>query len=117
MQAVVHIARKLAAEGKSYRIITPYDAQRGAIEDALKNAGLAWEDKCFNVDSFQGEVAVDSHTFLLPASADSSFTSGRQRGRLHYTVSRTLGKSWFPKEPTAVECYALALQEKYDHLY
>lgn len=114
---MIRIAQKLAVEGKSYRIITPYDAQRGAIEDALKTASLAWEDKCFNVDSFQGEAAVHSHTSLLPASADFSMTSGRQRGRLHHTVSCTLGQSRIPQEPTAVECYAVALQKEYDHLH
>jgi len=40
--------------GKNFCIITPYDAQRSAIERALKVEGLPW-DKVFNVDSFQGE--------------------------------------------------------------
>jgi superfamily I DNA and/or RNA helicase len=39
---------------KSFRIITAYDAQRSRIEDSLKSANLKWEDKVFNVDSFQG---------------------------------------------------------------
>ena len=34
-------------------VITPYDAQRGAIENQLKAANLPWE-RVFNVDSFQG---------------------------------------------------------------
>ncbi|KAH7922888.1 hypothetical protein BV22DRAFT_625754 [Leucogyrophana mollusca] len=51
---VVHIARLYHAEGKSYRIVTPYDAQRSLIEKELQSAKLPWEDKCFNVDSFQG---------------------------------------------------------------
>ncbi|KAG2367897.1 AAA domain-containing protein [Suillus spraguei] len=38
----------------SIRIITPYDAQRSLIEEGLKHSELDWEDKCFNVDSFQG---------------------------------------------------------------
>ncbi|KAF9066201.1 P-loop containing nucleoside triphosphate hydrolase protein [Rhodocollybia butyracea] len=37
----------------SFCIITPYDAQRAAIERALKAEGLPWEN-VFNVDSFQG---------------------------------------------------------------
>jgi cobalamin biosynthesis protein CbiG len=53
VQAVVHLVRALQKSGKSFRIITPYDAQRGRIEDALKQAALHWEDKVFNVDSFQ----------------------------------------------------------------
>lgn len=48
------LASKLQENGKSYRIITPYEAQRGYIEDSMKQASLEWGDKCFNVDSFQG---------------------------------------------------------------
>ncbi|KAG2128077.1 AAA domain-containing protein [Suillus cothurnatus] len=44
----------LQAKNKQFRIITPYDAQRSLIEDKLKLQDLKWEDKCFNVDSFQG---------------------------------------------------------------
>jgi superfamily I DNA and/or RNA helicase len=50
----VQIARRYIREGKKFKIITPYDAQRNAIENALKTAGLAWENTVFNVDSFQG---------------------------------------------------------------
>jgi len=39
---------------KNFCIITPYDAQRSAIEKALKAEQLPWET-VFNVDSFQGE--------------------------------------------------------------
>jgi superfamily I DNA and/or RNA helicase len=41
---------------KSYKIITPYDAQRNEIEQALQVAELDWENKVFNVDSFQGKL-------------------------------------------------------------
>ncbi|RPD74791.1 P-loop containing nucleoside triphosphate hydrolase protein [Lentinus tigrinus ALCF2SS1-7] len=51
---VLKITEKLQAEGKQFCIITPYDAQRSYLEKELKEAGLEWEDKCFNVDSFQG---------------------------------------------------------------
>ena len=64
-------AREMHEDKKAYRIITrtsrfvlgmlltgrcflAYDAQRNKIEKALKDAKLPWEDKCFNVDSFQG---------------------------------------------------------------
>ena len=50
------LARKYERNGKKFRIITPYDAQRGAIEAALKHAELPWEDTVFNVDSFQGSL-------------------------------------------------------------
>ncbi|KAH6910640.1 AAA domain-containing protein, partial [Coprinopsis sp. MPI-PUGE-AT-0042] len=39
---------------KEFAIITPYDAQRGLAERALKAQGLPWEDRVFNLDSFQG---------------------------------------------------------------
>ncbi|KAK0469708.1 AAA domain-containing protein [Desarmillaria tabescens] len=38
----------------NYKIITPYDGQRNQIQSHMKNDGLDWQDKCFNVDSFQG---------------------------------------------------------------
>ncbi|KAG2145384.1 AAA domain-containing protein [Suillus bovinus] len=44
----------LQEKNKPFRIITPYDAQRNLIEEHLKLNKLDWEDKCFNVDSFQG---------------------------------------------------------------
>jgi superfamily I DNA and/or RNA helicase len=54
VDAVVLIARKYKTENRKYRVITPYDAQRDAIEKALRAEGLKWEDCVFNVDSFQG---------------------------------------------------------------
>ncbi|KAG2074290.1 hypothetical protein BDR04DRAFT_1071679, partial [Suillus decipiens] len=50
---VIHLARIYHKQGKQFRIITPYDGQRSAIEKQLEAAKLPWEDKCFNVDSFQ----------------------------------------------------------------
>ncbi|KIM67500.1 hypothetical protein SCLCIDRAFT_1192164 [Scleroderma citrinum Foug A] len=51
---VCRLARLYEDRNKSYRIITPYDAQRTAIEVGLKNASLRWANRVFNVDSFQG---------------------------------------------------------------
>ncbi|KAG2367898.1 AAA domain-containing protein [Suillus spraguei] len=53
-QTILRIAAMLQAKNKQFRIITPYDAQRSLIEEGLKHSELDWEDKCFNVDSFQG---------------------------------------------------------------
>ncbi|OCH94375.1 hypothetical protein OBBRIDRAFT_789283, partial [Obba rivulosa] len=53
----IALVRIFHARGKTFRIITPYDAQRGLIERRLKAENLPWEDKCFNVDSFQGHEA------------------------------------------------------------
>lgn len=54
-EAVCKIATKLEDIGASYRIISPYDAQRATMETALKAHGLNWHNKCYNVDSFQGK--------------------------------------------------------------
>ena len=57
-RAVCKIAAHLQEEDEDYRIITPYDAQRSALENDLKAAGLPWHNKCFNVDSFQGTTTI-----------------------------------------------------------
>ena len=57
VKAAVRMARRYIEEGKEFKIITPYDAQRNTIEGALKAANLAWENTVFNVDSFQGNEA------------------------------------------------------------
>ncbi|KAG0705729.1 P-loop containing nucleoside triphosphate hydrolase protein [Suillus ampliporus] len=54
ISVIIHLARIYIKQGKQYRILTPYDAQRTMIEKQLELAKLPWEDKCFNVDSFQG---------------------------------------------------------------
>jgi len=58
IEAVLLLAQHLQDEGKSYRIITPYDAQQTELERALKGTDLNWHDKCFTVDSFQGQCLV-----------------------------------------------------------
>jgi superfamily I DNA and/or RNA helicase len=51
----VDVAKKLNDQRKCFRIITPYDPQRSLLENALKQEDLPWEDKCFNIDAFQGD--------------------------------------------------------------
>lgn len=53
-RVVVKLACLYQSKAMSFRIITPYDAQRSLIENSLKGENLQWEDKVFNVDSFQG---------------------------------------------------------------
>ncbi|KAJ7773405.1 P-loop containing nucleoside triphosphate hydrolase protein [Mycena metata] len=53
-KAVIVEAREYHEKGRSYRIITPYDAQRALLEAELKLAEIPWENKVFCVDSFQG---------------------------------------------------------------
>lgn len=48
------MAYRYIKKGERFKIITPYDAQRNAIEKALQTTGLPWENTVFNVDSFQG---------------------------------------------------------------
>ncbi|KAG1781677.1 P-loop containing nucleoside triphosphate hydrolase protein [Suillus placidus] len=59
ISVVIHLARIYHKQGKQFRIITPYDGQRSTIEKQLELAELPWEDKCFNVDSFQGKWLLD----------------------------------------------------------
>ena len=40
---------------REFCIITPYDAQRNAIVQRLKQENLPWEN-VYNVDSFQGTI-------------------------------------------------------------
>jgi AAA domain len=54
IQVAMRLAKKYHDLGKSYRIVTPYDAQRSELESALEREKLPWADRCFNVDSFQG---------------------------------------------------------------
>ncbi|KAF9459528.1 AAA domain-containing protein [Collybia nuda] len=55
IRTIVHLVRSYYRH-KNFCVITPYDAQRAAIEKALKDENLPWE--CvFNVDSFQGNEA------------------------------------------------------------
>jgi regulator of nonsense transcripts 1 len=53
--AVIKAALELQKHNKSYRILTPFTAQCNLIEKEMKKrSGLEWKDKCFTVDSFQG---------------------------------------------------------------
>ena len=53
--AVLKLALALQEQQKEYQIITPYEGQRSTIENQMKeHPELDWENKCFNVDSFQG---------------------------------------------------------------
>ncbi|KAF8554480.1 hypothetical protein OG21DRAFT_1385482, partial [Imleria badia] len=61
-RVVVKLAQLYESRGMSFHIITPYDAQRSLIENLLKEEELLWEDKVFNVDSFQGNE--DDHIIV-----------------------------------------------------
>ncbi|KAF9459527.1 P-loop containing nucleoside triphosphate hydrolase protein [Collybia nuda] len=55
IKTIVHLVRNYYRH-RDFCVITPYDAQRAAIEKALKDEKLPWE-RVFNVDSFQGNEA------------------------------------------------------------
>ncbi|OAX42497.1 hypothetical protein K503DRAFT_733553 [Rhizopogon vinicolor AM-OR11-026] len=74
----------LQAAGKHFRIITPYDAQRSLIEEGLKNNQLEWEDKCFNVDSFQGNEE-DYIVISLVRSRALGFLADKRRTNVMLT--------------------------------
>lgn len=57
IQVAMSLAKKYHNLRKRYRIITPYDAQRSLLETELQGERLPWEDRCFNVDSFQGTAS------------------------------------------------------------
>jgi superfamily I DNA and/or RNA helicase len=58
---IVKLAQLYKSRNMPFRIITPYDAQRSHIENLLKREKkFPWEDKVFNVDSFQGSFARKS---------------------------------------------------------
>ncbi|KAJ7648216.1 P-loop containing nucleoside triphosphate hydrolase protein [Mycena polygramma] len=53
IQTICHLVRRYAETGKQFCVITPYDAQRAAIELQLKAEKLP-HNAVYNVDSFQG---------------------------------------------------------------
>ena len=72
------MAQRYIRERKDFRIITPYDAQRTAIENALQTAGLAWENTVFNVDSFQGNEADHIIVSIVRTSGPGFMTNQRR---------------------------------------
>ncbi|KAG6329772.1 hypothetical protein ID866_9318 [Astraeus odoratus] len=83
-KAILQLASIFQAQGKKFKIITPYDAQRTSLENGLKNAELQWEDKCFNVDSFQGNEE-DYIIISLVRSLDLGFLSDLRRTNVMLT--------------------------------
>lgn len=57
VEACLLLAKELEAKNKDYRIISPYASQTDLILKRLKEEDMQWQDKCFNVDSFQGNEA------------------------------------------------------------
>ncbi|KAG6840404.1 hypothetical protein C0991_006913 [Blastosporella zonata] len=71
----------------NFCIITPYDAQRSAIERQLKAENLPWE-YVFNVDSFQGNEADFVLVSVVRSGAVPGFLSSRNRMNVLLTRCR-----------------------------
>jgi AAA domain len=81
---VVHIVEHYYRD-KEFAVITPYDAQRGLAERALRAGGLPWEDRVFNLDSFQGTL----HPFAARTLLTGICHSGNERDYIIISLVRT----------------------------
>ncbi|KAH8926765.1 hypothetical protein BT69DRAFT_936292 [Atractiella rhizophila] len=92
-EKIVELVR-LWYQHKEFKVITPYDAQRDLIEKSLKHAELPWEDRVFNVDSFQGQecdyilisvVRTEKVGFLKEAKRSNVMLSRLKKGMVIVT--------------------------------
>jgi AAA domain len=73
IRTIVHLVRSYYKH-TDFCVITPYDAQRAAIEAQLKSENLPWE-RVFNVDSFQGMCGlfvVDRRTLTYSSTGNEA---------------------------------------------
>lgn len=82
---VVHLVRSYYKQ-TDFCVITPYDAQRAAIEAQLKRENLPWEH-VFNVDSFQGNEA-EYVLISVVRSSKPGFLTSLQRMNVMLTRCR-----------------------------
>ncbi|KAK0482995.1 AAA domain-containing protein [Armillaria luteobubalina] len=85
VRTIAHLVRLYYKEN-DFCVITPYDAQRAAIEKELKRQGLPSE-RVFNVDSFQGNEA-DIVLVSLVRSRAPGFLRSDQRMNVMLTRCR-----------------------------
>jgi hypothetical protein len=81
---------------KDFCVITPYDAQRAALEKQLKAEGLPWE-RVFNVDSFQGQYKP----LVIYSMVDSNTTHhelGNEADYVIISVARTTGPGFLSSQ-------------------
>ncbi|KAJ3865591.1 P-loop containing nucleoside triphosphate hydrolase protein [Lentinula novae-zelandiae] len=96
---------------KDFCVITPYDAQRAAIEKQLKQENIPWE-KVFNVDSFQG----DQHPFLFTShNVTFLIIAIRERGRLCSSLRCPFYPRWILALATANERHANSMSPRYGY--
>ncbi|KAJ3733117.1 P-loop containing nucleoside triphosphate hydrolase protein [Lentinula guzmanii] len=85
VSVIIHLIRNYYQK-MNFCIITPYDAQRAAIERQLRQEKLPW-DVVFNVDSFQGNEA-DYVLLSVVRSAHVGFLHSPQRMNVMLTRCR-----------------------------
>lgn len=105
------IAERLQEEDTPYRIITPYDAQRSALERALKEKELNWHDKCFNVDSFQGSFNRHAYPGLLTHPNNQN----RERRPRYCDFRSPIESSWILGELATDKCHAYSMPARHVH--
>lgn len=84
VEAVLLLIRELEEKKKDYRIISPYATQTALILRRLKEEKLPWDDKCFNVDSFQGNEA-DFIIISLVRTTSMGFLDNNRRANVLLT--------------------------------
>jgi hypothetical protein len=89
IHTICHLVRRYAQAGHDFCVITPYDAQRAAIERQLKAENLL-HNAIFNVDSFQGAQL----TKMSENTHDKLFA--RERGRLRRGFCGPHGRTGIP---------------------
>jgi hypothetical protein len=90
---------------ENFCIITPYDAQRSAIEKQLKSEGLPCE-QVFTVDSFQGWFDLLFPYVMQSIAPDST---ARSWSRLRPDFSNTNQGTWFPEVSKSYECDVVSM--------
>ncbi|CAA7262308.1 unnamed protein product [Cyclocybe aegerita] len=85
VQTMVHLVRTYY-KSTHFCIITPYDAQRAAIQRVLQNESLPW-DSVYNLDSFQGNEA-DFVLVSVVRSSQPGFLVSLQRMNVLLTRCR-----------------------------
>ncbi|KAG8830151.1 hypothetical protein FRC17_005343 [Serendipita sp. 399] len=83
-EAAILLAKQLEARGKDYRMISPYATQTELLLRRLKEENMNWEDKCFNVDSFQGNEA-DYIVITLVRTKAMGFLDNNRRANVLLT--------------------------------
>jgi superfamily I DNA and/or RNA helicase len=88
---ILHLARKLEERDQKYRIITGYEDQRNLIENLMREEGLEWRDKCFNIDSFQGNILYEQSRILLYIYfLNFNYFTGNEEDFIIISIVRTL---------------------------